>query len=46
MKKTLLACVGALFILSACNTISGAGQDVKAGGQDLSHAADKTKDSF
>ena len=29
--------------LSACNTLSGAGQDLKAGGQAVENTADKTK---
>ncbi len=38
-KTTLLSCLALLTLLSACNTISGAGKDVSAGGQDISHAA-------
>lgn len=32
-----------LFIVSACNTISGIGQDIEAGGSAISNTADKTK---
>ena len=29
--------------ISGCNTVSGVGQDVKAGGQAIENAADKAK---
>ena len=38
---TLLALLGMSPLLSACNTVSGAGQDLSAGGHAISHAADK-----
>ena len=46
MKKTLLACLGAMILLAACNTMEGAGQDIKAGGQDLSNSAEHTKEKM
>jgi predicted small secreted protein len=46
MKKTLLACLGLMIALSACNTIQGAGQDIRAGGQGISNAAASTKDKI
>jgi predicted small secreted protein len=41
MKRiTFLTALFTLTVLtSACHTISGAGQDVSAGGHDISHAA-------
>lgn len=45
MKKLFLfALMSAL--LSACNTINGIGQDVTAGGQAVSHAAQSVKSQF
>lgn len=39
MKQlTLFACV-AMVLLAGCNTVKGAGQDIKAGGQAVSNAA-------
>ena len=40
----LVACASLTLLLAACNTMEGAGQDIKAGGQDLSNAAANTKD--
>ena len=41
MSKLLLTLVGAAFLvgLSACNTVSGVGQDVSAVGRDISAGA-------
>jgi len=33
----------AAFGLAACNTIEGMGKDIKAGGQAIEHAAEKSK---
>lgn len=44
MKNTLLVLLGMLTIgLAACNTIEGAGQDVKAAGNAVEHAAKESK---
>ena len=44
MKALLLAVVGfAVLSLSACNTVEGAGKDVKAGGQAVENAAKDAK---
>ncbi|WP_066567138.1 entericidin A/B family lipoprotein [Snodgrassella sp. CFCC 13594] len=43
MKKFLLIAVAALTFLAGCNTVSGVGKDVKAGGQAVSNAADDVK---
>ncbi len=32
--------------LSACNTVKGVGQDVSAGGRDLTKAADRVQDKI
>lgn len=37
----LLVCVSAL--TAGCNTISGAGQDIKAGGNAIENAAERSK---
>jgi predicted small secreted protein len=39
----LLALVGLGFALSACNTIEGAGKDIKAAGGAIEKSAEKTK---
>jgi predicted small secreted protein len=39
----LLWLIGAAFALAACNTVEGAGKDIKAGGQAIEKAADKNK---
>ncbi|WP_449370065.1 entericidin A/B family lipoprotein [Thiomonas sp.] len=45
MKPLLsfLLLAAALLSLSACNTVAGVGQDLKAGGQAITNAADKSK---
>lgn len=45
MKKIILLLVGTAMIcgLSACNTISGVGQDVSAVGRDISSGAQGVK---
>lgn len=46
MKKMLLVVAAALTFLAGCNTVSGVGKDVKAGGQAVSNAADTVKDKM
>lgn len=46
MKKLILLALASAFVLSACNTIAGAGQDVKAGGQAVTNAAHDVKQSM
>jgi predicted small secreted protein len=43
MKALLAMIVGASFLLGACNTIEGAGKDVKAGGQKVENEAAEHK---
>lgn len=43
MKKTLLIALAGLAFLAGCNTVSGVGKDVKAGGQAVSNTAEKAK---
>jgi predicted small secreted protein len=43
MKALIIAIVGASFLLGACNTIEGAGKDVKAGGQKVESEAKENK---
>jgi entericidin B len=44
MKAILMALIGvAALALSACNTVEGAGKDVKAGGQAVENAAKDAK---
>ena len=40
MKKLAILALTAMSLLSACNTISGAGKDVKAAGNAVTHAAE------
>jgi len=35
--------VASVFVLSACNTMGGAGKDIQKGGEKLENAADKNK---
>ena len=37
----LLWLIGGAFALAACNTVEGAGKDIKAGGQAIEKAANK-----
>jgi predicted small secreted protein len=43
MKAILALLVGASFLLGACNTIEGAGKDVKAAGQKVEGEAKEHK---
>jgi entericidin B len=38
---TLLALLGAVPVLSACQTVAGAGEDLSAGGHALTNSAEK-----
>jgi predicted small secreted protein len=40
---TLLALLGVAISVAACNTVEGVGKDVKATGQTIEKAADKSK---
>lgn len=46
MKKTVLMTLIALLGLSACNTIQGAGQDLKSAGEGISDGAHKVKEKI
>jgi predicted small secreted protein len=35
--------IGAMSLLSACNTMSGAGQDLQSGGRSLEKSAERNK---
>lgn len=39
MKALIAAIIGSAFLLGACNTIEGMGQDVKAGGKKIEKEA-------
>ena len=43
MKRTLLALIAVLGLLAGCNTIEGAGKDIKATGSAVEKAAEKSK---
>jgi entericidin B len=43
MRKLVLALLVAAPLIVACNTVAGAGKDVKATGQAIEKAADKAK---
>ncbi|MDE3060821.1 MAG: entericidin A/B family lipoprotein [Pseudomonadota bacterium] len=43
MKKMTLLVLGLAIALAGCNTVRGAGEDISAGGQDISGAAQHTK---
>ena len=38
-----LVIAGALALIAGCNTVEGAGQDIKAGGRAIERAADDSK---
>ncbi|MBK9245421.1 MAG: entericidin A/B family lipoprotein [Burkholderiales bacterium] len=42
MKK-LFVIIAAAFVVAGCNTVSGAGKDIEAGGKAVEKAADDTK---
>ena len=49
MKKTVItlcAILASSFVLSACNTVQGAGKDIERGGEKVQDAAVKTKDKM
>lgn len=47
MKKLIAIVLGVCVIsLTGCNTFSGAGKDIRAGGNAISNTAEKTKDSM
>lgn len=39
MKKLTVIVCAAMVLLAGCNTVKGAGQDIKAGGQAITNAA-------
>lgn len=45
MKNKILSilCLCSLVLLTACNTMSGAGKDIQKGGEALENSADKNK---
>lgn len=43
MTRLLMLAIASMFLLSACNTMSGLGEDIEAGGNKLENAADKNK---
>jgi len=43
MTRLLMLALASLFMLGACNTMSGLGEDIEAGGNKLENAADKNK---
>lgn len=46
MKKLVLIAITSMLVLSACNTISGAGKDVSAAGNAVSNAAQDVKEKM
>ncbi len=43
MTRLLMLAIASMFMLTACNTMSGLGQDIQAGGDKLENAADQNK---
>ncbi|WP_373740592.1 entericidin A/B family lipoprotein [Neisseria sp.] len=41
MKKTVLAAIAVMTLLSACNTVSGFGRDISKAGSSLEQSADR-----
>ena len=46
MPKILIAAAVALLALAGCNTIKGAGQDIKSGGQAIQQEATEAQQSM
>jgi len=49
MKKSMIALCAILassFVLTACNTVQGAGKDIERGGEKVQDAAQKTKEKM
>jgi predicted small secreted protein len=48
MKKTTLtiAALGFVLLTAACNTMEGAGEDIQAGGKNITHAAAESKEDM
>ncbi len=42
-KAIALACAAATLLLTACNTIEGAGKDIERGGEKIQGAAERNK---
>ncbi len=43
MTRLLMLAIASMVMLSACNTMSGLGEDIEAGGNKLENAADRNK---
>ena len=43
MIRLLMLAIASVVLLNACNTMSGIGKDIEAGGNKLENAADKNK---
>lgn len=43
MKKLIIACIAATFVLTGCNTIKGFGKDVSRGGQAVTNTAQEVQ---
>jgi predicted small secreted protein len=41
--KAIIAMILGAFVLTACNTMEGMGQDVQAGGKKIENAADRNR---
>ncbi|WP_197339853.1 entericidin A/B family lipoprotein [Ralstonia solanacearum] len=46
MKKLITLLALGCAVLAGCNTMSGIGKDIQAGGQKLENAADNTKEKM
>lgn len=46
MKKLLLIALTSMAVLSACNTISGAGKDISAAGHAVTDTAEEVKQAM
>ncbi len=46
MPKIIVAAILSLFTLTACNTMQGAGKDVSAAGDTMSHEANQAKNGM
>ena len=45
MKRTLFILIASAYVLAGCNTMEGAGKDIKQGGQKIEDSAQKHKDN-
>ncbi|MBR0566883.1 entericidin A/B family lipoprotein [Azoarcus sp. L1K30] len=46
MKTIIALLLAAMFVISGCNTVAGAGKDIEAGGEKVQKAAEDVKEKM